>query len=387
VRILVTGGGTGGHVYPALAVLEHVQRKVIDSGGDPPQILWVGTDRKEAQILPKYGIELVKVDIVPFRRSLSIRSVSGNLRLAVNLITRKAEKQAIKHLKGFQPDLVLSTGGYVAYPACQAALKCGVPLYQIEPNATPGLVTDRIASRATMTFCSTKECALALKNAKRKIVGIPVRSYTGELNKNQILEKYKLQPDRRLILVTGGSLGSKFLNKLVFGTLVEIIDAYGNLRENTQIIHQVGSSEIKVAQSLAKVLSFRYVPVEYFEEMPEILSIADMLISRSGAGSVAEAVHFGIPALFFPYVHHSDRQQVTNVLPLVESRVAEMYIETEFDEAVFRNDFLELLNACTNPALRARIKEFDCNGADAIANNILNDCYMHKSLNGKECNV
>ena len=395
----ITGGGTGGHVYPALAVIDGMRRILArgrdgaaraddarddrdaragdscaePSRGDELELLWIGSRRKEAQILPKYGIDLVYVDIIPFKRSLSPKSIAHNLKLARNLMSGRAVKQAAAHLARFKPDLLLSTGGYVAYPACVAAVKMVIPIYQIEPNAAPGLVTQKLAGRARMTYCATDECALALGRAPTTATGIPVRDYSGLKSKQEILDSFGLQAERVTVLVTGGSLGARFINNIVLEHIPALVESHSELVPSIQILHQTGSGDLAEAQSLAKELPFPYSPVEYIDDMPEALYIADILIGRSGASAVAEITHFGIPAIFVPYAHHKDRQQLRNALPLVDAGVACVHNETEFDIDDFAFDFLELVRACRNLELKARIREFDSNAADAIAKSILED--------------
>jgi len=371
VRIAVTGGGTGGHVYPAIAVLEAMNTLLCESSGDALVTLWIGTDRKEAEILPKYDIPLAEIDISPLRRSIRLTALKQNIKLAANLLAGRACKQAAMHLTKFQPDCLIGTGGYVAYPACRVASKLGIPLYLIEPNAIPGLVTRRVAKYAEAVFCATDGSAMALGGENTKAIGVPVRSYSGSYSKEELYLKYELEPHRKTIFVTGGSLGAGFINKIVFNQIVEMLNADCDLAKSVQIIHQTGSRDYETALNLRKELQFPYRPFKYLHDSTEALFLADLFIGRAGASSVAEAAHFGLPSIFLPYSHHSDMQQFRNAYPLAEAGAAFIHIEDEFDRNAFGENLLELIRACRNAELIARIKEFDKNAAEVIASQII----------------
>lgn len=368
MRIAITGGGTGGHIYPAVAVLKELKKRTSGS----IDALWIGTaNRKEAEIVPKLGIPLATVEILPLKRSISFAALEHNAALAWNLVTGRSVSQATSHLKEFAADCLISTGGYVAYPACHSASKLSIPLFIIEPNSTPGLTTLKTAKMASIAFCASELVSARLSRlTSAETTGVPVRTYDGALSAQDIKAKYGLDGGKTTILVTGGSLGAEFINKVTFSTLIEMIDADPLMASTVQIIHQTGGKGIEIAEKLVSQLKFSYVPLGYIEDTPEVLSITDVLLGRSGASTVAEAAHFGIPAIFFPYAHHKDNQQILNALPMVEAGAAFMHLEEGFEASEFRENVKDAITGSKNPEFRKRIKEFDQRAAEVIADRI-----------------
>ena len=371
MRITITGGGTGGHVYPALAVLDELRRVDPDV-----QAEWIGTNRKEAEIVPKTGIALKQIEIIAPRRSLSLGALLQNLRLVHNLITGKAFSQARAHLEKFKPDCVLSTGAYIAYPACQAARRLGIPLYLIEPNAVPGLVTRKTASYARAIFCARSETAWALPNrlfSHCKIFGTPVRGYSGSKSREEILLSFGLEPSRSTILVMGGSTGASFINEVVREHILPFVSEQKNLSEKFQLLHQTGARDFEQATGHSAQKGFPVTALPYIEDSTEALFACDVFIGRAGASAVGEAVKFGLPAIFIPYAHHRDAQQHKNAIELAHIGVAYLHEEKDFDPTLFLADLTELAAACGNESLRNRIREMDGNAAGKIASFMLDD--------------
>lgn len=368
MRIAVTGGGTGGHIYPAVAVLDEL-RKLAPGG---ISALWIGTaNRKEAEIVPKLDIPLKTVEILPLRREISLAAFKNNAALASSLISGKPYEQAARHLLEFEPDCLISTGGYVAYPACRVASKLDIPLFLIEPNSVPGLTTLKTAKYAAIAFCASDAVTARLSRfTSAETVGVPVRSFGGSKTKAEILANLGLENGRRTIVVTGGSLGAQFVNKASLVHLAEFINSNNALAGAVQVLHQTGARGYDAAMELAAEFSFPYKPVPYIEDTPEVLSVADVLIGRSGASTVAEAAHFGLPAIFFPYAHHKDNQQILNAMPLAEAGVAFIHFEYDFNPADFNDSVRDALTGSANPEFRKRIKEFDRRAAATIANRI-----------------
>ncbi len=368
MRIAITGGGTGGHIYPAVAVLDALKLKLSRN----LEVLWIGTsNRMEAQIVPALNIRLATIEIMPLKRGLSFTAFEHNAALAWNLLSGKSFMQAARHLAEFSPDCLLSTGGYVAYPACKVAAKLNIPLFIIEPNSTPGLTTLKTAKLARAAFCASTSVASKLGRVTEAIeTGVPIRTYSGGLSKEEILEKYGLSRNKKTIFITGGSLGASFVNKTAFSILVEMIDSSAELVKSVQVLHQTGKRDFEVAKKLSADLRFKYIPMEYVANSSEALYISDVLIGRSGASTVAEAAHFGIPAVFFPYMFHKDNQQILNALPMVQAGVAFMHREDEFSPEDFKESVLDALAGSANPEFRNRIREFDRRAADAVAGKI-----------------
>ncbi len=297
-RLMVMAGGTGGHVFPGLAVAHHLMAQGW-------QVRWLGTaDRMEADLVPKNGIE------IDFIRISGLRGKGIAAQLCAPLRIYRAVRQAQAIMKRYQPDVVLGMGGYVSGPGGLAAWLCGIPVVLHEQNGIAGLTNrwlSRIARKVLQAFPG------AFPNAD--VVGNPVRTDVLALP----------TPDERLagregpirVLVVGGSQGARVLNRT-------LPDVAARLGANVTVWHQTGKGALaEVQQAYAAAGVPQHNVTEFIDDMAQAYSWADVVVCRSGALTVSEIAAAGLPALFVPF-QHKDRQQYWNALPLEQAGAAKI---------------------------------------------------------------
>ncbi|MET9643352.1 UDP-N-acetylglucosamine--N-acetylmuramyl-(pentapeptide) pyrophosphoryl-undecaprenol N-acetylglucosamine transferase [Streptomyces syringium] len=356
-RLIVTGGGTGGHTYPALTAIRALQHRLA-AEGRALDVLWIGTaDGLEARVAPAEGIAFTTVATGKIRRSSNpLKMVSpANVRDMARVPLGVA--QARKIVSDFQPDVVLATGGYVAVPAGLAARMCRRPLVLHEQTVRLGLANRKLASSATSIAVSSESSLPLLPESVRDaavVTGNPIRPevLTGHPDKAvQALGLYGF--DRRLptVYVTGGAQGSQQINDVVR-------DALPWLLGRANVIHQCGPANVEgLRQHVAALppeLWGRYYLAGFVgPELPDVLALADVVISRSGAGTLAELTALGKPAVFVPLASSAGNEQAHNARHLEDAGAA-VALLGEVTAETLRNAVGPLL---TDPVRRAAMAE------------------------------
>lgn len=297
-RLMVMAGGTGGHVFPGLAVAHHLMAQGW-------QVRWLGTaDRMEADLVPKNGIE------IDFIRISGLRGKGIAAQLCAPLRIYRAVRQAQAIMKRYQPDVVLGMGGYVSGPGGLAAWLCGIPVVLHEQNGIAGLTNrwlSRIARKVLQAFPG------AFPNAD--VVGNPVRTDVLALPTPEERLAGREGPIR--VLVVGGSQGARILNRT-------LPDVAARLGANVTVWHQTGKGALaEVQQAYAAAGVPQHKVTEFIDDMAQAYRWADVVVCRSGALTVSEIAAAGLPALFVPFQHH-DRQQYWNALPLEQAGAAKI---------------------------------------------------------------
>lgn len=303
-RLMVMAGGTGGHVFPGLAVAHHLMAQGWD-------VRWLGTaDRMEADLVPKHGID------IDFIRISGLRGKGVNALLAAPLRIFNAWRQARAIMKSFKPDVVLGMGGYVSGPGGLAAWSLGIPVVLHEQNGIAGLTNKWLAKIATKVMQAFPG---AFPNAE--VVGNPVRTDVLALPLPQDRLPGRVGPIR--ILVVGGSQGARVLNQ----TLPQVAAKLGNA---VTIWHQSGKGgQQTVEQVYASAGQSQHKVTEFIDDMAAAYAWADVVVCRSGALTVSEIAAAGLPALFVPF-QHKDRQQYWNALPLEKAGAAKILEQPQF---------------------------------------------------------
>ncbi|MFJ3587604.1 UDP-N-acetylglucosamine--N-acetylmuramyl-(pentapeptide) pyrophosphoryl-undecaprenol N-acetylglucosamine transferase [Streptomyces sp. NPDC090231] len=325
-RLIVTGGGTGGHTYPALTAIRALQERLGDEGRTL-NVLWIGTsDGLEARVAPAEGIAFATVATGKIRRSsnplkmLSFANARDMARVPLGVI------QARRIISKFRPDVVLATGGYVAVPAGLGARLCRRPLVLHEQTVRLGLANRKLAGSATRIAVSSESTVPLLPEAVRGaavVTGNPVRPEVFAGHPDKAVEALGLAAfDRRLptVYVTGGAQGSQQINDVVRETLPWLL-------ERANVIHQCGPANVEELRHHAAGLpvepSGRYHLAGFMgPELPDVLALADVVVSRSGAGTLAELTALGKPAVFIPLASSAGNEQAHNARHLAESGAA-----------------------------------------------------------------
>ncbi|MFJ5480699.1 undecaprenyldiphospho-muramoylpentapeptide beta-N-acetylglucosaminyltransferase [Pectobacterium carotovorum] len=306
-RLMVMAGGTGGHVFPGLAVAHHLMAQGW-------QVRWLGTaDRMEADLVPKHGIEIDFIRISGLRGKGILAQLSAPIRIF------QAVRQARAIMRRYQPDVVLGMGGYVSGPGGLAAWLCGIPVVLHEQNGIAGLTNrwlSHIAKKVLQAFPG------AFPNAD--VVGNPVRTDVLALPAPETRLADRSGPVR--VLVVGGSQGARVLNQTLPGVAAQLGD-------RVTIWHQVGKGALStVQQAYQDVGQTQHKITEFIDDMAAAYAWADVVVCRSGALTVSEIAAAGLPALFVPF-QHKDRQQYWNALPLEKAGAAKIIEQPQFSVA------------------------------------------------------
>lgn len=318
MTLVFAGGGTGGHLYPALAIAEAVRRLSPDA-----VIAFIGTrDRIEGRLVPRHGYAFHPIRISGFRRSLSPSNLLFPIRLAVALW------QSGRILRRLRPDVVVGTGGYVCGPPLYMAVRMGIPAVIQEQNSYPGVTTRLLASRVNevhITFESTRRYLRS--GAKVMLSGNPARETIGTVSKEEGARAFGLDPARQTLLVTGGSQGAATINNAMIGALESL------LADGVQVLWSTGEQEYgRVKQAVGSRITANprlAVVLPYISEMDHAYAAADLAVSRAGATTLAELTKAGIPAILVPYPLAAADHQRLNAETLVQAGAAELISDRE----------------------------------------------------------
>lgn len=307
-RLMVMAGGTGGHVFPGLAVAHHLMKQGW-------QVRWLGTaDHIEAALVPKYGIN------IEFIRISGLRGKDVKALLLSLILIFKAWRKSHRIMKKWKPDVVLGMGGYVSGPGGLAAWSCGIPMVLHEQNSIAGLTNKWLAKIATSVIQ-----AFPGAFPQAEVVGNPVRIDILSLPLPAERLNGRTGPVR--VLVVGGSQGASILNQTIPQVAAELGDAI-------TLWHQTGKGAREtVQQSYRTVGQPQHKVIEFIDNMAEAYAWTDVVVCRSGALTVSEVAVAGLPAIFVPF-HHKDRQQYWNALPLENAGAAKIFEHPNFTAAV-----------------------------------------------------
>ena len=313
-RIIIAGGGTGGHIFPAIAIANALRRK------DPTvTILFVGANGKmEMEKVPQAGYEIIGLDIAGFNRS----SLFKNLSLPFKIL--KSMGQASKVLNDFNPDVVVGVGGYASFPMLRIEQKIGIPTLIQEQNSYAGKTNKLLGKKAARICVAYDGMEKFFPAHKIKKTGNPVRESIEQINisRSEGLKHFSMQEDKITLLVVGGSLGAKSVNE----SIEKHIDKL--LKNNIQLIWQTGKNYVHRAAELAVDHSAVWVN-DFIVQMEYAYAAADLVVSRAGALAIAELCVVKKPVLFVPFPHAAEDHQTVNALSLVNKNAALMVPDSE----------------------------------------------------------
>lgn len=315
MRVLIAGGGTGGHIYPGIAVAEELKRISPDT-----QILFVGGDRGlEGRVVPEAGFELSTIAARGLPRRAWWR-VPGAL-----LANTGAFFRAMGIVRTYKPDVVLGTGGYVSAPVVVAAWLAKVPVLLQEQNAVPGLTNRllaRIADEVHVAF--TESRSWFARKDRLKLSGNPVRRMILSGDRRQALARFGLSEQVATVFVFGGSRGARRINEAA-------LDAMARLKAGleAQFILQTGKEDFAWAKERAEKQQLPVTVVPYLTHIHEAYAAADLVVCRAGAMTLAEIAACGVPAILVPYPFAAYNHQVTNAQNLSERGGAVLILDSE----------------------------------------------------------
>jgi len=328
VRIIFAGGGTGGHLFPALAIADEIRR--INPDVD---ILFIGTrGRIEARVVPQSGYKFRTIWISGFTRSLKLRNFIFPLKLTVALI------QSFFIIRKFRPDVAVGTGGFVSGPVLYVATLLKIPTLIQDHNSYPGITTRLLSSRVNevhIAFESSRKYFkwrkwrfLATQRRSRqdnlKLSGSPVRRLA-TVNKNDALRYFNLDLNKKTLFVTGGSQGAASINSSLLKVLGDIVG------HGIQIIWQTGTADYnRIKSECARFGSLIWVS-KFIDKIEYAYFACDLALCRAGATTIAELTQCGVAAVLVPYPYAAANHQVENAKAMIETGAAEMIPDSELD--------------------------------------------------------
>ena len=325
LRVILSGGGTGGHIYPAIAIADEIKRRHPSA-----DILLVGAqDRMEMEKVPQAGYEIEGLWISGVDRSFSLKNFIFPFKLMSSL------SRSRKIIKKFKPDVVIGTGGFASGPLLRVAMSKGIPTLIQEQNSLPG-ITNRILAKYADRICAAYEKVKEVFPPEKTIItGNPVRQDLLKVDelREEAIEHFKLSKNKKTVLVLGGSLGARRINKLIETYLKKF------QQEDAQLIWQIGKLYF---DDYKKYESAHVKTKEFINRMDLAYAAADVIISRAGAGSVSELCIVGKPVLFIPSPNVAENHQAKNAMAVTEHDAALMIEEDELTER-FEPCFFSLL--------------------------------------------
>jgi len=354
MRIVFSGGGTGGHVYPAIAIADAV-RKIKPEA----EILFIGANGKlEMEKVPQAGYKIEGLNISGFHRKLTLQNFGRNLSFPFKLIASLWKARSI--LKRFKPDLAIGVGGYASGPTLEMASRMGVPCLIQEQNSYPGK-TNRILAKKVQKICVAYD-NMEKYFPKEKLVktGNPIRNVFFEnVNIEQSKRNYKLEQNKKTVLLFGGSLGAKSLN-------VAVVESFELLksREDIQLIWQAGKLYYDTFRESETALLPNVKILPYLEKMEEAYAAADIVISRAGAITISELAAIGKAAILVPSPNVAEDHQTMNAKALSSVGAAILVEDKTINESLFREAFALIDNLDKVKLLETKIKSLGILDAD-----------------------
>ncbi|MDF2945891.1 MAG: UDP-diphospho-muramoylpentapeptide beta-N-acetylglucosaminyltransferase [Bacillales bacterium] len=330
MKLLVTGGGTGGHIYPALALIREL-KKIENS----LEVLYIGTENGlESKIVRNEGLPFKTIEISGFKRSISFENVKTITRFI------KAYNKSRKYIKEFKPDIVIGTGGYVSGPVVFAASRLGIPTIIHEQNSVPGITNVFLSKFCTKVALSFEESVSFFPKGKTIFTGNPRATEVINFASNPNKKMFGLNKEQHAVVIVGGSRGAKPINDAT----IELIRNHRNF--NFDLIYITGDVHYKkVIDSLSDIVIPTNVKIlPYESRMPELLAASELVVARAGATTLAELTALGIPSILIPSPYVTNNHQEKNARVLEDGGAAIVRLEKEVTGDILFKDISNVLS-------------------------------------------
>jgi len=321
MRVVLTGGGTGGHIYPAVAVGRDLLQKVPGV-----EIMYIGTEKGlESDIVPKEGFEFRTVEVESLPRAFSLKILRTGFKLVQGVWGARGL------LKDFRPDVVVGTGGYVCGPVVLSAALLGIPTVIHEQNALPGITNKllaRFAKAVLLTFAESEKYFPA--KSKLEVTGLPIRPGIMSVSREQGARAFGFAPDKFTLLVTGGSRGARTINLAMAEVLAKLAK-----RSDIQVVMATGTATYEEFRAKVSGLGLdldgmkNVVVKPYIYNMEEALAVSDLCICRAGAAFLSELLALGKPSVLIPYPYAAENHQEYNARAVAEKGGALMILDRD----------------------------------------------------------
>jgi UDP-N-acetylglucosamine--N-acetylmuramyl-(pentapeptide) pyrophosphoryl-undecaprenol N-acetylglucosamine transferase len=346
-KILVSGGGTGGHIFPAIAIANGLKKRLKHV-----EILFVGAKgRMEMEKVPMAGYQIQGLWISGFQRRLTLKNLSVPVKLVKSLW------KARKIVTVFNPDVAVGTGGYASAPLLKAAAGKKVPTLILEQNSYPG-VTNRLLGKSVDKVCTAYEgMEKYFPSEKIVVTGSPIRENIMQMkvNAEEARKFFDLEKDRPTLLIFGGSQGARNMN-LAVSKMIEKMLSLG-----IQIIWQTGKISLPMAEKSVVSSKFRQrvKVLEFIHEMDKAYAAADIIVSRAGAISIAEIVQVNKPAIFVPLPSAAEDHQTHNAMSLVNKNAALIVPEKELEDKLLEAVHTLMKNPDKREEMKSNLRQFE----------------------------
>ena len=310
LKILIAAGGTGGHVFPAIAIADEIKKLRSNA-----EFLFVGTKGKiESRVVPQRGYVMACIWISGFHRSVRIENLLFPIKVFVSLV------QSFFLMKKFQPGIVIGTGGYVCGPVLYVASMLGIPTAVHESNSFPGITTRMLSTRATRIFTAFDATARWLKRKDNiELSGTPTRDVLGTVSREDGIKFFNLDPSKKTVFVFGGSLGAASINEAVKYLVHDVSDF------NIQWIWQTGKTDAVLAMTTMKNCWVN----TFIDKIEYAYAAADVVVCRAGATTLAELTRLGKASILIPYPYAAADHQTFNAQTLVNAGAAMMIADRD----------------------------------------------------------
>lgn len=359
LRVILSGGGTGGHIFPAVAIANEIRKLVPDA-----EILFVGAlGKMEMEKVPNAGYKIIGIPIAGIQRKFTL----ANFKLPFLLIRSILKTKSI--IRDFRPDVAVGTGGYASGPLLRAAARQGIPTLLHEGNSYAG-VTNKILSKKAKKICVAYEgMEKFFPKDKILITGNPVRQDIQGVKdkKTEAQAFFKLSPNKPVILVIGGSLGARTINEAMGAKLSKLVE------HNIQLLWQTGKTYYQTAAEQGKPFSNEGIyPLEFISRMDLAYAAADIVISRAGASSISELCNIGMPSILVPSPNVAEDHQTKNAMALVNKNAAILVKDSEAHQHLVDTAIGLLDNKAQQVALTNNISQMAFHhSASVIAHEVL----------------
>lgn len=303
MRVVISAGGTGGHIYPAIAIINKIKEEEPQS-----EILYIGTtNRMEKDLIPELGIKYEEIEVSGLKRKLTLE----NFKVLSQFL--KARGKCKKIIKEFDPDVVIGAGGYVTGPVIWAGKKLGKKTFIHEQNSVVGLTNKYLTKYADKIGVSFESTMSFFPKNKVVLTGNPCSEKAIKMKKAD-KENYGLSKNKKLVLIVMGSLGSKTINDKI----VSFLDAFKN--KEYEVMFVTGNSYYERVKNIKLPSNVKIAPFIY--EMPSLMKATDLMITRAGASTMSEILVLGVPAIFIPSPYVTNNHQYKNAMDLVNKNAA-----------------------------------------------------------------
>ncbi len=342
MKVIISGGGTGGHIFPAVAIANALRQRI-----NSVDILFVGAEGKmEMEKVPAAGYNIVGLPVAGFQRRLTVKNITFFFKLAASML------KARKVVRQFHPDVVVGVGGYASGPVLRVAGNWRIPAIIQEQNSFPG-ITNRILAKKVSKICvAYPDMERFFPEDKIILTGNPVRqSLLSQVERKEAAEYFGLNPNKKVLFVTGGSLGARTINEGLLAGYQRLID------DDVQVIWQTG--KFYYEQVKAQVSDNKNIKIMAFvDRMEAAFSLADVVVSRAGASSISEIALLNKAAVFVPSPNVSEDHQTKNAMALVKEEAAVMVKDTEVKEKLVSEVLLLIKDEERLSKLRMNVNKF-----------------------------